>query len=105
MAPQDINKSPKSETKYKNKTTEARACLMKVKAQVDKSRNLKSEIKEEILEAVKRLYAFAKEVEHAKKQERPIATPTAPQPSEQSTLAKRRSILNSSQKIAEEWKS
>lgn len=61
--------SPKTpKTKYKSRTAEAEACLLKAKLQIDKSRNLKLDIKCEVLEAVERLYALVKEAEEAKMQ-------------------------------------
>lgn len=53
-------------TKYKSRTTEAKAYLLKAKLQIDKSRNLKSDIKADVLEAVERLYKLVKEAEEAR---------------------------------------
>lgn len=85
IASVDPQKSPKPLTKYKNKTAEAKACLLKVKMQIDKSKNLKTEIKEEVLEAVERLYTIVKEAELAKQAGAPITT----QPIDQSILVDR----------------
>lgn len=81
----DHKKSPKIPAKYKNKTLEAKACLMKVKMQIEKSRNLKTEIKEEVLEAVDRLYILVKEAELTKQEVTPKTVP----PLDQSALANR----------------
>lgn len=62
----DIETSPKPRTQYKSRTAEAKACLLKAKLQIDKSRNLKTDIKAEVIEAVERLYALVKEAEEAK---------------------------------------
>lgn len=56
-----INNSPK--TKYVNKTAEARACLSKAKQHLANSRNLKTDIKNGVTEAVDRLYQLVKESE------------------------------------------
>ncbi|XP_026321464.1 uncharacterized protein LOC113231118, partial [Hyposmocoma kahamanoa] len=66
----ESEKSPTSKTptiKYKTRTAEAKACLLKAKIQIDKSRNLKSDIKADVLEAVERLYALVKEAEEGRK--------------------------------------
>lgn len=36
--------TPKTRRKYKSRTTEAKACLLNAKIEIDKSRNLKSDI-------------------------------------------------------------
>ncbi|XP_072948739.1 uncharacterized protein [Epargyreus clarus] len=59
-SPTDTPKSPK---KYINRMTEAKACLMKAKLHLGNSRNLKTEIKTGVTEAVDRLYALVKEAE------------------------------------------
>lgn len=66
--PADVvtEKSPKPPPKFKSRTAEAKACLLKAKLQIDKSRNLKTDIKAEVIEAVERLYALVKEAEEAK---------------------------------------
>lgn len=89
----EAEKSPKIPPKYKNRTTEAKACLMKAKLQMEKSRNLKSDIKADVLEAIERLYVLVKEAELAKTAKEPpsVTTPIAPVPpaanSDQNTLA------------------
>lgn len=52
--------------KYKSRTAEAKACLLKAKLQIDKSKNLRNDIKSEVLEAVDRLYTLVKEAEEAR---------------------------------------
>lgn len=54
-------KSPK--TSYASKTAEARACLCKAKQHLANSRNLKTDIKNGVTEAVDRLYQLVKESE------------------------------------------
>lgn len=73
-----------SQSKYKSKTAEAKACLLKVKLQIEKSRNLKTEIKEEILEAVERMYNIVKEAEQGKQ-----VTPETAKTGDQGELATR----------------
>lgn len=55
-------------TKYVDRLTEARACVNKAKLQIGNSRNLKTEIKTEVIQAVERLYQLVKEVESVKGQ-------------------------------------
>lgn len=65
----DMERSPTPKTptiKYKSRTAEAKACLLKAKLQIDKSKNLKTDIKAEVLEAVERLYRLVKEAEEAR---------------------------------------
>lgn len=52
--------------KYKSRTAEAKACLLKAKLQIDRSRNLKTDIKTEVLDAIDRLYNLVKEAEEAR---------------------------------------
>lgn len=66
--------SPNLPKQYKSRTAEAKACLLKAKIQIDKSRNLKTDIKAEVVEAVERLYVLVKEAEEAKAVR--IPTPT-----------------------------
>lgn len=55
--------SPKQPTSYKSKTAEAKSCLLRAKLQLNNSRNLKSDIKADVLNAIERLYALVKEAE------------------------------------------
>ncbi|XP_026331273.1 uncharacterized protein LOC113238652 [Hyposmocoma kahamanoa] len=55
--------SPSTTASYKDKTTEARANLQKAKLHLNSARNLKTEIKEAVLQAVERLYQIVKESE------------------------------------------
>lgn len=55
--------SPKQQPTYKNRTAEAKACLVKAKLQLANSRNLKTDIKADVLGAIERLYALVKEAE------------------------------------------
>ncbi|KAJ8714308.1 hypothetical protein PYW08_007928 [Mythimna loreyi] len=55
--------SPPSNIKYSDLTAEAKACLVKTKLHLNSSRNLKTEIKNDISEARERLYQLVKEVE------------------------------------------
>lgn len=48
---------------YKNRTAEAKSCLMKAKLQLGNSRNLKTNIKEDVERAVERRYELVKEAE------------------------------------------
>lgn len=56
-----ISVSPKK--RFPNRTAEARACLLKAKEHLRNSRNLKTEIKEGVTEAINRLYELVKEAE------------------------------------------
>ncbi|KAJ8713583.1 hypothetical protein PYW07_013953 [Mythimna separata] len=56
----------KAEPKYPNFTAEARACLNKAKLHLSNSRNLKTEIKTEVVAAINRLYEIVKESEKSK---------------------------------------
>ncbi|KAJ8729094.1 hypothetical protein PYW07_006790 [Mythimna separata] len=66
--------------KYSNLTAEARACLNKAKLHLGNSRNLKTEIKTEVLGAIDRLYQLVKESEQqrTKRPDQPTATQAAP---------------------------
>lgn len=55
--------SPKQAPIYKSRLAEAKACLLKAKLQLNNSRNLKSDIKAEVLSAIERLYGLVKEAE------------------------------------------
>ncbi|XP_069354678.1 uncharacterized protein [Maniola hyperantus] len=58
--------SPEPETtKLKGRAAEAKACLMKAKLQLNNSRNLKAEIKTEVIWAIEKLYRLVKESEAA----------------------------------------
>lgn len=57
----------KISTKYSTKTAEARACLNKAKLHLNDSRNLRTDIKNEVTQAIDRLYAIVKELEEEKK--------------------------------------
>lgn len=60
--------SPKpAPSKYKTRTAEAKACFMKAKLQIEKSKHMKTDIKEDVIETVERLYALVKEAENDKK--------------------------------------
>lgn len=105
----DIEKSPSPKTptdKYKSRTTEAKACLLRAKLQIDRSRNLKAEIKAEVIEAVERLYALVKEAEVAKPQNA-VTHPEPNCPSDHSILAKieqHSKHLNENTRMIEELK-
>ncbi|CAK1588833.1 unnamed protein product [Parnassius mnemosyne] len=59
--------SPKTETaKYADRLTEARACLHKAKLHLNNSRNLRTDIKTEVTQAIERLYQLVKEAETGK---------------------------------------
>ncbi|CAK1579807.1 unnamed protein product [Parnassius mnemosyne] len=51
------------ESKYENRTSEARACLNKGKLHLSASRNIKTEIKNGLVEALDRLYQIVREAE------------------------------------------
>lgn len=55
--------SPPKPVKYISKTAEARACLNKAKLHLNNSRNLKTDIKTEVTQAIDRLYNIVKELE------------------------------------------
>lgn len=63
----EVVTSPPKPVKYINKTAEARACLNKAKLHLNNSRNLKSEIKTEVTQAIDRLYNIVKELDEDKK--------------------------------------
>lgn len=94
--------------KYKSRTSEAKACLLKAKAQIDRSRNLKTDIKAEVIEAVERLYTLVKEAEGAKpqtKQTHPTPAQTISQTNSDILAAKieehTRQLQESNQKMEE----
>lgn len=60
--------SPKPKPKYKDRTSEAKACLTSAKLHLNNSRNLKTAIKVGMTQAVERLYELVKEAEAAKVQ-------------------------------------
>ncbi|KAJ8707091.1 hypothetical protein PYW08_011225 [Mythimna loreyi] len=62
----DTEVARKPEPKYPNLTAEARACLNKAKLHLGNSRNLKTEIKTEVLSAINRLFEIVKESEKRK---------------------------------------
>lgn len=80
-------KSPNPQ-KYKSKTAEAKACLLKAKLQIDRSRNLKTDIKADVIEAVERLYRLVKEAEEANA----TGTPTSTKQMEQTEQADQGSL-------------
>lgn len=61
QSPGDTHSPPKP--RYTNRTTEARACLCKAKQHLTNSRNLKTDIKNGVTEAIDRLYQIVKELE------------------------------------------
>lgn len=63
----DTPTSPPKQVKYASKTAEARACLTKAKLHLNNSRNLKTDIKTEVTQAIDRLYNIVKELEEEKK--------------------------------------
>lgn len=82
--------APTLPVKYKSRTAEAKACLLKAKMYIEKSRNLKTDLKEGVLEAVDRLYKLVKEAEEAREtgiQTTHPITETTAQPSDQNGLA------------------
>lgn len=58
---------PSKPVKYTSKTAEARACLNKAKLHLNNSRNLKTEIKAEVTQAIDRLYGIVKELDEDRK--------------------------------------
>lgn len=58
----------KSPVKYADRLVEARACVTKAKINLGQSRNIKGEIKLEVLQAIDRLYQLVKEVHSIKGQ-------------------------------------
>lgn len=58
-----VDVSPPARCKYINKTTEAKANLNKAKLHLNSARNLKTEIKTAVVQAVERLYQLVKEAE------------------------------------------
>ncbi|CAB3260732.1 unnamed protein product [Arctia plantaginis] len=53
----------KASLQYRNRVAEARACLNKAKLHLGNSKNLKTEIKNEVVQAIDRLYQLVKEAE------------------------------------------
>lgn len=66
MGDGSAEKTLKQGTKYDSRTLEAKACLMKAKLQMKNSRNLKTEIKTDVIEAVDRLFKLVKDAEEGK---------------------------------------
>lgn len=62
----EVSGSPPKQ-KYKDRLTEAKACLTKAKSNLANSRNIKAEIKAEVLVAVERLFQLVKEAELVKR--------------------------------------
>lgn len=58
-----VRVSPKQPKTHRTRTAEAKACLTKAKIQLGLSRNLKTNIKEDVESAIERLYALVKEAE------------------------------------------
>lgn len=58
--------SPREKVKYLDRIAEAKACVTKAKLNLGNARNLKTEIKVEVLHAIDRLYQLVKEVESVK---------------------------------------
>lgn len=54
--------------KYTDRLVEAKACVLKAKTNLGNSRNIKSEIKAEVTQAINRLYQLVKEAESVKRQ-------------------------------------
>lgn len=61
------NPTPSSSSKYSDRLAEAKACLCKAKLHLNNSRNLKTEIKVEVLQSIERLYNLVKEAEAERK--------------------------------------
>lgn len=62
--------SPPKPEKFPNRTAEAKACLIKAKTNLELSRNLKTDIKSNVLQAIDRLFELVKESEGKKAQEK-----------------------------------
>lgn len=63
---------PKPEKqKYLSKVSEAKACLMKAKQHLSNSKNLRTDIKIEVTQAVERLYELVKEADSGSVREKP----------------------------------
>lgn len=60
-SPAGVQISPK--TNFASKTSEGSACLSKAKLHLTNARNLKTEIKNGVIEAIDRLYQLVKELE------------------------------------------
>ncbi|CAG5036680.1 unnamed protein product [Parnassius apollo] len=60
------NQADPEMTTYANRAQEAKAYLVKIKLLLNSSRNLKTELKDKIIEAVDKLYRLAKEEEEEK---------------------------------------
>lgn len=58
--------TPKEKVTFNSRLAEAKSQLMKAKLQIKNSRNLKTEIKNEVISAVERLYQLVKEAEEEK---------------------------------------
>lgn len=65
LSPVSPRNPPK--TTYPNRTAEAKSCLIKAKQHLTNSRNLKTDIKNGVVEAINRLYALVKELEAEQK--------------------------------------
>lgn len=55
--------NPPMQRNYADRTAEARACLSKAKLHLNNSRNLKTDIKTGVVQAIDRLYQLVKEAE------------------------------------------
>lgn len=65
-ASNEVTTSPPKQIKYVDKTAEARACLQKAKLHLSNSKNLKTDIRNEVTQAIDRLYNIVKELEKEK---------------------------------------
>lgn len=64
-----LSVSPRVEPKYINRTSEAKAMLTKAKLHLKNSKNIKTDIKVEVTQALERLYQLVKEAESERKVE------------------------------------
>lgn len=105
---------PPSKPKYTSRLTEAKACVAKAKTHLGNSRNLKTDIKVEVTQAIDRLFELVKEAEGAQTRgktdltketqvEKHIGLSTAPQTSPDNKLMESLmvSIKEHSQLVAE----
>ncbi|CAB3260026.1 unnamed protein product, partial [Arctia plantaginis] len=64
----EVTGSPPTQKKYADRMTEARACVTKAKILLGKSKNIKTEIKTEVTQAIDRLFQLVKEADSVKGQ-------------------------------------
>lgn len=88
--------------KYADRLAEARACVTKAKVNLGNSRNIKTEIKAEVTQAIDRLYQLVKEAESAREQKKNTEPQMEKEPERENEPQKEREIESELTKRMEE---